>query len=236
MRKPLSLLVIAVAAVAALAAIAAPTLDAYRTALASRKIPPYMEFTYTVTRSGPARIVTEQHRVYWASTGEERNDTIAVNGTPVVPAPSQLLHRSVWPYDPAQFAVSEDDYDATPAGSAIVAGRKTYAFALARNTTADFMLKSIYVDVRSHLPVRETFAVAGPDCEGSGSIDFGPFGRYWLPSFVSVVCTQTGSDASPPPVYKESIRFTSYQFPAVIPADIFGPSAASPDSAASAGL
>jgi hypothetical protein len=208
-----------------------PTLDAYRTALAAQKLPAYMEFTYTVTRSGPARIVTEQHRVYWAATGEERNDTIAVNGAAVVPAPSRLLHRSVWPYDPAQFAVSADDYDATPAGIAVVAGRKAYAFALARISSADFMQKSIYVDVKTHLPVRQTFAVAGADCEGSGSIDFGPVGSYWLPNFVSVVCTASGTSASPPPVFKESIRFTSYQFPALIPADIFGAGAsATPDT------
>jgi hypothetical protein len=229
MHKPL-LLVAAVAAGALLGATGAPTLDAYRTALAAQKLPAYMEFTYTVTRSGPARIITEQHRVYWANTGEERNDTIAVNGTPVVPAPSQLLRRSIWPYDPAQFAVSGDDYDATPAGMAIVAGRKTYAFALARSTPADFMQKSIYVDVKTHLPVRQTFAVAGADCDGSGSIDFGPSGGYWLPNFVSVVCTQSGAGASPAPVFKESIRFTSYQFPALIPQDIFGAGAATPDT------
>lgn len=229
MRKLLTC-VAALAGLALLGATPATTLDAYRTALAAQKLPAFMEFTYTVTRSGPARIVTEQHRVYWASTGEERNDTITVNGAPVVPAPSQLLHRSVWPYDPAQFTVSADDYDATPAGIAVVAGRKTYAFALARSTQADFMQKSIYIDVKTHLPVRQTFAVAGSDCEGAGSIDFGRFGGYWLPNFVSVVCTQTGSDASPPPVFKESIRFTTYQFPALIPADIFGAGAASPDS------
>ncbi len=233
MRKLQALLL--VAAASAMLAASPLTLDAYRVALADRKVPAFMEFTYTVTRSGPARIVTEQHRVYWTGAGEERNDTIAVNGTPVVPAPSQLLHRSVWPYDPAQFAVSADDYDATPAGVAIVSGHKAYAFALARSSPADFMQKSIYIDAKTHLPLRQTFAVAGADCEGTGTIDFGSFGGYWLPSFVSVTCTQVGSTASPPPVFKESIRFTSYQFPRAIPADIFGSGAASPDATASAG-
>ncbi|HXW51332.1 MAG TPA: hypothetical protein VEJ41_05020 [Candidatus Acidoferrales bacterium] len=212
---------------------AGPSLDSYRTALAARKIPTFMEFSYTVTRSGPDRIVTEQHRVYWSSAGEERNDTIAVNGTPVVPAPSQTIHRAPWPYDPQQFAVSADDYDATPAGIAIVSGRRAYAFALARGSPADFMQKSIYVDVKTHLPLRQTFAVAGEDCEGAGSIDFGPFSGYWLPSFVSVTCTQAASGASPPPIFKESIRFTGYQFPSVIPPDVFGQSGAPQDAAGS---
>jgi hypothetical protein len=205
----------------------ASVLDSYRQALAIRKIPEFMEFGYTVTRSGPGRIVTEQHRVYWANPGEERNDTIAVNGTPVVPAPSQVLHRASWPYDASQFTVSPDDYDAVPAGISVIAGRKAYAFALVRSSSADFMLKSLYVDAKTRLPLRQTFAVAGADCEGSGAIDFGPVGAYWLPTFISVLCTQAGSGASPAPVFKESIRFTSYQFPSSIPADVFSSPAGS---------
>lgn len=218
----------AVASFVVLAAAAPSILDSYRAALASRKIPANMEFIYTVTRSGPNHIVTEQHRVYWTNSGEERNDTIAVNGTPVIPARSQMLHRPVWPYDAGQFAVSVDDYAATPAGIALVSGRKAYAFALSRNAPADFMLKSLYVDAKTRLPLRQTFAVAGGDCEGAGAIDFMAFGSYWLPNFISVVCTQTASGATPAPVFKESIRFTSYQFPNVIPADVFGPGALTP--------
>jgi hypothetical protein len=199
----------------------ASILDSYRDALAKLHSPPFMEFAYTVTRSGPSRIVTEQHQVYWAASGVERNDTIEINGTRVVPAPTQVIHRDAWPYDPAQFAVSPDDYDAAPAGMALVAGHATYAFTLTRSSPADFVLKSLYVDVRRRLPVRQTFAVAGADCEGAGEINFGPVGGYWLPTFVSVACTQTGTDASPPPVFKESIRFSNYQFPASIPADVF---------------
>jgi len=229
MRRLLTLLV-AAAVLVLLAATPKSILDSYRLAIASRKIPANMEFDYTVTKSGPARIVTEQHRVYWTSSGEERNDAISVNGTPVIPARSQMLHRTVWPYDAGQFAVTAEDYDATPAGMAIIAGRRTYAFALARNVPADFMLKSLYVDAKTKMPLRETFAVAGQDCEGSGSIDFTAFGAYWLPSFVSVVCTQTGSGASPPPVFKESIRFSGFQFPSAIPSDIFSAGASTTSS------
>jgi hypothetical protein len=225
MDKTLAAMACALAALLLCGATAMSALDAYRAALTSRKIPAFMEFTYTVTRSGPGRIVTEQHRVYWTSAGEERNDTIAVNGTPVVPAPSQILHREVWPYDPAQFVVSADEYAATPAGMTMVAGRKTYAFALARNEPADFMQKSLYIDAKSFLPVRQTFAVSGGSCAGAGTIDFTATGPYWLPSFVSVLCTELAAGASPPPIYKESIRFSGYQFPATIPQDIFGPNA-----------
>jgi hypothetical protein len=196
-------------------------LDKYRAALAAHPLPPYMEFGYVVTRSGPGRIVTEQHRVYWANDGNERNDTLSVNGTPLVPPASRIVHRITWPYDPAQFAVGADEYQATPAGVSLVNGRKAYAFILTKNAASDFMLKSLYVDVRTHLPLRETFAVTGDTCAGSGSIEFSGNGRYWLPSFVAVICTVP--DTTPPSVYKESIRFTGYSFPKTIPPDVFTP-------------
>lgn len=181
-----------------------------------------MEFEYTVTRSGPTLIRTEQHRVYWTAAGLERNDTIAVNATPLVPARTRLLRRTAWPYDVGQFAVSTDDYAIVPGGATVVAGRKAYAFALTRNAQADFMLTALYLDASTRLPLRQTFAVSGVDCQGSGRIDFSPFGGYWLPSFVSVVCTGAPQAASPPAVFKEAIRFSAYSFPVTIPPDVFG--------------
>ena len=221
----------ALTALVALAAVPATStiFDSYRVALASRKIPANMEFEYTVTRSGPNRILTEQHRVYWTAQGVERNDTIAVNGTPLVPPRSRLLRRTAWPYDVGQFAVSTDEYDVARSIIGSVAGRKAYVFTLTRSAQADFMVTSLYVDAGSRLPLRETFAVAGSNCQGSGSIDFLPTGAYWLPIFVSVVCTGPAQGASPAPVYKEAIRFSNYRFPAAIPPDVFGQS---PSSAA----
>ena len=215
---------VAAAALVALAAIpqGSTVFDSYRSALAIRKIPANMEFEYTVTRSGPNRIVTEQHRVYWSAQGVERNDTIEVNGTPLVPAHSRLLRRTTWPYDVGQFAVSTDEYAVARPIVASVAARRAYVFTLTRTTQADFMITSLYVDAAIRLPLRETFVVAGSNCQGSGSIDFLPTGGYWLPIFVSVVCTGSGAGASPPPVYKEAIRFSSYSFPTAIPPDVFG--------------
>ena len=223
---------VAVAALLALGAgLQVSILDSYRAALAARKTPLNMEFVYTVTRSAPARIVTEQHRVYWSASGLERNDTIAINGTNLVPPRSILLHRTDWPYDVGQFAATSDDYDATAAGLAVVANRRAYVFKLARAAQADFMLTSLYVDANTRLPLRQTFNVAGADCQGSGSIDFLPTGAYWLPSFVSVVCTGSAQGALPAPVFKEAIRFNGYRFPAAIPPDVFGQSAPDTTSA-----
>ncbi len=226
MRSRLAAAVIAAAALISVAAATQTTVfDSYRSALADRKTPANMEFEYTVTRSGPNRIVTELHRVFWTAAGVERNDTIAINGTNLVPPRSRLLHRTTWPYDVGQFAVSGDDYDVAPVGVAVVAGRKAYRFTLTRSAQADFTMKALYVDANSRMPLRQTFDVTGPNCQGSGSIDFLPAGGYWLPNFISVVCTGSAQGALPAPIFKESIRFSGYRFPAAIPPDVFGQTA-----------
>ncbi len=227
MGKRRSVVAVALVAFCLLAAGAQTTtvFDSYRTALAVRKTPTNMEFEYTVTRSGPDRILTELHRVYWSAAGVERNDTIAVNGTNLVPPRTMLLHRSMWPYDVGQFAVTTDEYDVAPTGVTIVAGRKAYLFTLTRGAQADFSMKALYLDASRRLPLRQTFDVTGPNCQGSGSIDFLPAGAYWLPSFITVVCTGSAQGAAPAPVFKEAIRFAGYSFPAAIPPDVFGQSA-----------
>ena len=210
---------------------AAPTpldrLDAYHSALLTLKRPAYIEYDYIQTRSGPDRVRTEQHRVYRTDAGQERNDTVMINGTAVVPAISRILRRTQWPYDVTQFAVSADAYDITPSGVALVSGRKAYAFSLARKTGADFKLKGLYVDSHRFLPLRETFAVTGGNCSGDGVISFGAAAQYWLPTSVQVTCT--AQTTSGPAVFKESIRFANYGFPNAIPAEIFN--AAGPPSA-----
>lgn len=223
-------------ALAALLVAATPSplkaLDDYHSALAKLAHPPFVQFLYTHTRSGPNRIVTEEHRVYRTLEGEERNDTVTVNGSPIVPARSVILHRPVWPYDVAQFAPTPDDYDVSVSGAASVSGRKTLHLALVRKATADFVLKDVYIDVRRALPVRETFAVTGSACAGDGVINFGPAGAYWLPTSVQVTCTAQSPTGGL--VYKESIRFTSYAFPRSIPPDVFTAAGGVPSAAPAA--
>lgn len=205
----------------AAAAPAARLMDAYRGALQTLERPPFVEYVYTQTRSSPNRIVTEQHRVYRTQDGQERNDTIMINGTAIIPAVSRILRRSVWPYDVAQFAPPADEYDSFAVPSALVAGRRAFGFKLARRTSADFMLTNLYIDPRRFLPVRETFSVTGGDCAGDGIINFGPAGKYWLPTSVQVTCT--AQTQAGPAIFKESIRFSNYGFPSSIPADVFSP-------------
>ena len=193
-------------------------IDRYRAALAG--LPPLgdMVFQYTESRTGPTRTIVELHRVYRRVDGVERNETIAVNGETVVPAIVRFSTRVDWPYDVRAFVVGPDDYTVMPTGPKIVAGKRAYGLSAVRTTTGDFAITGLYLDEKTWLPLRETYAVVGGGCTGAGSIEFARIGRQWLPTAAQVSCTVGGGGA----MFKETIAFAGYAFPPTLPADIFG--------------
>jgi hypothetical protein len=195
----------------------------YRAAIAVLPKPANMVFTYTEMRSDPQRIVTSAHRVYRDQAGEQRNDTIEVNGTPVRPPRTMTYQRALWPYFADAFAVPAADYDATFAGAATVDGRRAEVYVVRRKASAPFSITELDLDPTTVLPLRERFAVTTRDCDGQGSIDFAPSGPYWLPTSVSVECTASGSSSGG---YKHTIRFADYRFPGAIPRDVLRPAGA----------
>jgi hypothetical protein len=205
-------------------AAAARLLERYRAAIAALPKPANMVFMYTEMRADPQRIVTSAHRVYRNEAGEQRNDTVEVNGIPVRPPRTQTYQRAQWPYYADAFAVSPADYDARFTGVATIDGRRTQSYAVKRLTSAPFSITELDLDPASALPVRERFIAATRDCDARGSIDFAPSGSYWLPTNVSVECSLSGASASAG--YKNTIRFADYRFPVTIPADVLHPSGA----------
>lgn len=196
----------------------ADPIAAYAAAL--DKLPPMgnVVFTYSETRTGPTRTLVEDHRVYRSADGNERNETTAVNGTPVTPVIVRIATKPVWPYDVRRFAVGPDAYNILPLGLSKVAGKRVTTFSTVRTSAGDFSITGLYLDPVRFLPVRETFQVAGSGCTGNGSIDFGQVGARWLASAATVTCAIGQGGAT----FKESIRFSSYQFLKVLPPDIFG--------------
>jgi len=204
-------------------------LDRYRTLMDRLHPPARFVVEYSETRSGPARVVTETHRVYRNDAGEERNETIAVNGSPIVPAFVRIFHRETWPYDAAQFLVSADGYDAKYIGTTIVDEHKTYQYAITAKSQTSFAITALYLDAIRYLPIKETFDVSGIQCAGHGAIDFGSAEGFWMPTVVSAKCAVGGQDAtaassastSARSGYSQTIRFSNYRFPTALPADIF---------------
>jgi len=201
-------------------AAAARLLERYRTAIAALPKPANMVFTYTEMRADPQRIVTSSHRVYRDEAGEQRNDTIELNGTPLRPPLTQTYQRATWPYYPDEFAVPAAEYDATLAGVATVDGKRAEVYAVKRQSSAPFSITELALDPATALPLRERFSVTTRDCDGQGAIDFAPSGPYWLPTNVSVECAPSGSSSGG---YKHTIRFADYRFPGAIPRDVLHP-------------
>ena len=207
---------------------AADTLYArYKIAIQTMKQPANMVVEYTQTRSGPLRVVTENHRLYRDAAGHERNETTAINGVPAVPARVSIYTRVTWTYSADKFFVDPDSYQVAPRGAVDVNGRKGYAYAVVMKQATAFAVTDLEIDARTALPLREHFVAGTPTCSATGSIEFGPASGFWLPKIVSVTCAVVSSpDAAvltpPAASYRDTIRFSSYSFPAAIPAQVFG--------------
>jgi hypothetical protein len=199
----------------------------YKVAIQALKQPANMVVEYTQTRSGPLRVVTENHRLYRDGAGHERNETTAINGVPAVPARVSIYTRATWTYSADKFFVDPDSYQLAPRGPVDVNGRKGFAFAVVMKEATAFAVTDLEVDARSAMPLREHFVAGTPTCSATGSIEFGATAGYWLPKIVSVTCAVIASPdiavVTPPAAsYRDTIRFSSYSFPAAIPAQVFG--------------
>jgi len=201
----------------------------YQSRMLLIKQPPVMVFEYTRTRSGPTRVVTENHRVYRDEAGHERNETTAINGSPLVPPPFITYARTDWPYGAEKFLVDANAYAVEPRGVDQVNGRRAYTYAVVLKEPAAFAVTDLELDVRSALPLRERFTASSDICNASGTIEFGRSGAYWMPTIVGVSCTlaatpsQAAAAVAPtPPPIRDTIRFTTYSYPTAIPPQVFG--------------
>ncbi len=204
--------------------LAARALEKYHAAMASLGQPPNMVFTYAETRTGPSRIVTGVHRVYRDSAGDQRNDTMEINGSPIRPPLTRTYQRTTWPYFADEFSASAADYDAHFVGAATVNGRRGYSFQMKRHISAVFEVTELDLDTASGLPLRIGYAVQSGTCDGQGTLEYAPAGAYWLPTLATAECA-TGKSAEPS--YKHTIRFSDYSFPVSIPQDVLHPPGAS---------
>jgi hypothetical protein len=199
----------------------------YALAMQTLKQPPNMVVEYTQTRTGPSRVITENHRLYRDAAGHERNETAAVNGVTATTPRVSIYTRATWSYGPDKFFVDPNAYQIALRGVMDVNGRKAYDYAVVLKDAGSFAVTDLQLDARTALPVREHFTAASATCAATGSIEFGSAGGFWLPRIVSVTCPQAVSpDAAvvtpATATYRDTIRFSSYSFPAAIPAQVFG--------------
>jgi hypothetical protein len=212
--------VIALAVAALLGAAPLPTLDSqivlqrYELEMSDAHSPKTVICSYTISQAG-ATDIEQRHELY-RSGDDVRDETLVVDGQPLKPkivtigkredryAIARLAPRSVSYAMLFVRAVHDGShldyqYDATPLAA----------------SPSGFVIKSMVIDGVSFLPRQLTFSTASATASGTGTIQYGKQGGYWVPLAVTVDAKVNGKPA------RESIVWSDYRFPASLPAATF---------------
>ena len=176
--------------------------------------PKTMIFSYAVSQAGPTDI-EQRHRIYRSGL-DVRDETLAVDGVG--------LSRKV-----VRFGRREDRY----AIERVAPRASTYAFVFLRTvrhgshldyeyeatplaaSLSGFVVERVVIDGARFLPHVIVFHTAGTTAKGSGQLEYGAFGKYWMPVSASVNATVAGVSA------RERITFGDYRFPPSLPPSTF---------------
>ncbi|HZO93947.1 MAG TPA: hypothetical protein VFB22_09245 [Candidatus Baltobacteraceae bacterium] len=206
-----------IALVAAAAVASAPlTPDAvlarYRAALATLSEPRVFAFEYTMVQTG-TRVLEQSHRVF-RSGGDERDETLAVNGTRSTEPVIRIFRGRPYRYRVAALAPRPDAYDFTYAGPHRDGHHLDYVFRLAPKVASrGFTFTQVTIDGLAFLPASVAFATAQHG--GRGSVSFRKAGKWWVVSGATASARVAGGTAH------EEIAFVRWRFPASLPASTF---------------
>lgn len=209
----------ALLAVALLAALGPPldsqiVLDRYDAALAMLAPPKAMIFTYSVSQAGPTNI-EQRHRIYRSGV-DVRDETIAINGSPLRRKMVRIGRRPD-PYSVEELAPRSASYEMVFLDTVRDGDHLDYVYQtqpLVRSPSG-FVVDQLTVDGASFLPRVIAFHTTGATASGTGRIEFTSVGGYWVPQVVSVSAVVGGS------VARERIVFGDYRFPPALPRSTF---------------
>jgi hypothetical protein len=215
--------VIALLAAAAVAAAApAPTPTAtpapdavvakYATALKTIKEPRVFSVEYTIEQTG-TRSLEQTHRIY-RSGADERDETIAVNGTRPATPVVRIFRRRPYRYTLAALAPKTSAYDFSYAGPHKDGKHVDYVFDLTpKNGTPAFAFTQVTIDGVTFLPAAVSFVTSQHG--GSGQITFAKFDRWWVARTAAAEARLQGGIA------REQLTFSRWRFPVTLPPSTF---------------
>jgi hypothetical protein len=190
-------------------------LQRYALALASVEAPKVLIYSYTISQVGPSNI-EQRHRIY-RSGNRVRDETLAVDGISLsrkVVRFSQHEER----YTVGRFAPRSDAYELLFLGTAKDGRHSDYVYeATPLNKSANTWIDRVAIDGVNFLPRAVRFHSGGVDVEGSGEVEFAPFGKYWMPVLATAQARVKGKIA------RERIVWGDYRFPESLPASTFQP-------------
>ena len=212
---------IAVLALVALVGASASHLDSqyvlqrYAAAIQAVSAPKVVVFSYTVSQVGPSNI--EQHHRIYRSGLDVRDDTLSVDGITLLRKVARISKRADR-YAVARFAPSSSAYELLFLGTVKDGRHFDYVYeATPLDRSSGARIDRLTIDGSNFLPRTVHFQSGGAGVDGSGEVEFGPSGKYWMPVVADATAQVGGKPAH------ERITWSDYRFPLSLPPSTFQP-------------
>ncbi len=190
-------------------------LQRYALALQAAKPPKVVIYSYTISQVGPSNI-EQRHRIY-RSDLDVRDETLSVDG---IPLSRKIVRfsRHEDRYNVERFAPRTDAYELLFLGTAKDGRHLDYVYeATPLSRAAGAWIDRLTIDGVNFLPRAVHFHSGALDVDGSGEIEFGSFGKYWMPVVAVAQARVKGKPA------RERISWGDYRFPESLPPSTFQP-------------
>ncbi|HEY4439730.1 MAG TPA: hypothetical protein VGN14_04710 [Candidatus Elarobacter sp.] len=193
----------------------------YESAVAALNEPRTFTVEFTLEQSGN-RTVDQTHRIFRVA-GDERDETLAVNGTKAVRPSVRIFHGRPYRYAATKLAPRTAQYAFTFLGPRKNGHHVDYVFRVEPKVpSARFAFTQVEIDGITYLPSAVTFS-GGPGT--TGSVTFAKSDRYW------VATSANASAKTPGGTTHERLTFTNWKFPKTLPKSTFAAAKPLPTSA-----
>lgn len=188
-------------------------LASYTRAIGSVRAPAVVVFSYTVSQTG-ANNIEQHHRIYRSGL-EVRDETLSIDGVPLLHKVVRFEQRADR-YAVARFAPLTGAYQMLFLGAVKDGRHLDYSYeATPLNHTATTWIDRITIDGANFLPRIVHFHTQNENVVGSGQVEFGAFGSYWMPIAATATARIDGKPA------RETIAWSDYRFPTALPRSTF---------------
>jgi hypothetical protein len=185
----------------------------YALALKAVSAPKVVVFSYTVSQVGRSNI--EQHHRIYRSGLDVRDDTLSVDGITLLRKVARISKHADR-YAVARFAPSSSAYELLFLGTVKDGRHLDYVYeATPLTRSSGTWIDRLTIDGANFLPRVVHFHSGGAGVEGSGEVEFGPSGKYWMPMLADASAQVGGKPA------RERIAWGDYRFPQSLPPSTF---------------
>jgi hypothetical protein len=182
----------------------------YEAAVAELNEPRTFTLEFTLEQTG-TRTLDQTHRIFRAG-GDERDETIAVNGTRATTPAVRIFRNRPYRYAVAKLAPKAAQYTFEYVGPHRNGRHVDYVFRLLPKAATRFRFTQVEIDGITFLPSAVAFS-SGPNV--SGDVKFAKSDRYWVATSANASAQTSGGTAH------ERLTFSSWRFPKTLPKSTF---------------